>query len=130
MDLDEMARRIGDDPDYNFIVGAFLDGELAGTAGFFRERKLKTRHKGQIWGVYVTDRLRGEGVGRMLIQDLISRASGVEGLEQLVLGVTTSNTAAVRLYTSLGFQSFGCERNSLKIGNTYYDTGHMTLFLR
>jgi Acetyltransferase (GNAT) family len=51
----ETAARLIPDPAGHFLVGAFLDGELVGTAGFFRERGPKVRHKGHIWGVFVSN---------------------------------------------------------------------------
>src|SRR5882672_11385834 len=38
----------------NFTLGAFVDGNLAGTATFVRDTGLKERHKGRIYGFYVT----------------------------------------------------------------------------
>ncbi len=36
----------------HYILGAFTkDHQLAGMAGFRRENKIKTQHKGTIWGV-------------------------------------------------------------------------------
>jgi hypothetical protein len=47
------AARLGEAEGANFVLGAFLAGELVGMAGFFREKHLKARHKGRIWGLYV-----------------------------------------------------------------------------
>src|SRR5215475_14331466 len=44
----------------NFVLGAFVDGQLAGMAGFFRQQQLKLKHKGRVWGVYVTGAQRGK----------------------------------------------------------------------
>ena len=125
--IEDTAARIGSDPANNFIVGAFVDNELVGTAGFYRERGIKTQHTGHVWGVYVTEQARGAGIGRMLMNALVERAAAIEGIEQVVLSVTTTKTAAVALYRSLGFESFGCERRTLKIGERYFDTEHMWL---
>jgi RimJ/RimL family protein N-acetyltransferase len=127
--VEDVASRIGADPVNNFVVGAFIDGELVGTAGFYRERGIKVQHKGHVWGVYVTDRARGAGVGRRLMEGLLARAAAINGLEQVALTVTTTQTAAIRLYLSLGFQPFGCERRALKIGGRYFDEEHMLVFL-
>ena len=126
--VEEAAQRIGADSE-NFIVGAFVDGELVGTAGFYRERGSKTRHKGHVWGVYVTPRARGRGVGRTMMQALLERAAAIDGVEQVVLSVTTTMAAAIRLYQSFGFQSFGCEPKALKLGGKYADTEYMLLEL-
>ena len=66
----EIRLRISKDPANNFVVGAFVDGRLAGTAGFVRETPVKMRHKGRIWGVYLTAELRGQGIGRIDWQGL------------------------------------------------------------
>jgi ribosomal protein S18 acetylase RimI-like enzyme len=123
------ASRLESDPANNFVVGAFVEGELVGTAGFYRSNGLKERHKGHIWGVYVTARMRGSGIGRTIMSALVERATDVEGIEQVGLMVATSQTAAIALYESLGFRSFGCEHRALKIGERYVDEEHMVLYL-
>ena len=60
---------------------------------------------------------------------LSSIAALIEGLEQIVLSVTTTQPAAMGLYRSLGFASFGCERRALKVGGRYLDEEYMVLYL-
>ena len=71
--------------------------------------------------MYVAPEMRGEGLARSLMSALISRASVLPDLEQLVLEVVTTNEAAQRLYSSLGFVPYGLERRALRIGNRYLD---------
>jgi ribosomal protein S18 acetylase RimI-like enzyme len=125
----DAATRLESDPANNFVVGGFIEAELAGTAGFYRSNGLKERHKGHIWGVYVTAPMRGTGIGRMIMSALLERASRVEGVEQIGLMVATTQTAAIALYQSLGFRSFGCEHRALRIGERYIDEEHMVLYL-
>jgi ribosomal protein S18 acetylase RimI-like enzyme len=113
----------------SFVVGAFVDGQLVGTAGFVRHETEKTRHKGFIWGVYVSGKWRAHGVGRKLLEELLLRAQTETGLERITLTVANQQTAAIRLYSSLGFESFGCERNALKVGDVYVDEEYMVLSL-
>jgi ribosomal protein S18 acetylase RimI-like enzyme len=79
-------------------------------AGFRRETGPKTRHKGRIWGVYVTPVKRDGGTGRSLLRQLLEQAGKIQGLEQIMLSVTETQTAAIGLYRSFGFVSFGRER--------------------
>jgi ribosomal protein S18 acetylase RimI-like enzyme len=116
------------DPVHNFVVGMFEEGKLSGTAGFFRRSNNKERHKGHIWGVYVRPQSRGKGVARALMQEIIRRAHGIEGLEQVTL-VASANLPAQRLYKALGFESYGIEPHSLKIGAEYVDDVLMILRL-
>jgi len=114
----------------NFVVGAFDGEQLIGTAGFYRDKGLKTRHKGHIWGVYVTQEARGRGVAREMMRAVLERAVRLEGIEQIMLGVGTARDAASKLYRSLGFESYGCERRALKIGDRYIDEEYMVLFVK
>jgi RimJ/RimL family protein N-acetyltransferase len=102
-------------------VGAFIDGELVGTAGFYRQRNPKLRHKGEIWGVYLTARARGAGIGRAMLVFLLTHAVNVKGIERIIVSAATTQTAAIALYRSLGFRSFAAEQRAMKIGDRYFD---------
>jgi ribosomal protein S18 acetylase RimI-like enzyme len=116
------------DPASNFVVGAFAEGKLAGTAGFYRYTLNKERHKGHIWGVYVRPESRGKGAASALMKEIVRRAREIQGLEQITL-VASANLPAQRMYKSLGFESYGVEPHSLKIGNEYVNDVLMVLWL-
>ncbi len=116
----------GGDPERNFVLGMFEDGALAATTGFFRRQHSKEHHKGHIWGVYVRPESRGKSVARALMQDVMRRARLMPGLEQITLVVST-HILARQFYLSLGFQSYGIEPRSLKIGDDYVDDELMVL---
>ena len=117
------------DPKSNFVVGMFEHGQMIGTAGFFRRPNYKERHKGHIWGVYVKGDYRGKGLGKALMAELLLRVRSQTGLEQVNLGVSTDQLAAKKLYESLGFEVYGHERQSLKIGEEYVDKDLMVLWI-
>jgi len=124
---EEILRRLTADPANNFVFGVFVGGKLRGTAGFVRESQPKSRHKGRIWGVYLGAELRGQGIGRRMLQTVLERAAKIEGVEQIILSVTTTQSAAIAAYRSLGFTSFGIEPRALKIGDRYVDEEYMIL---
>jgi ribosomal protein S18 acetylase RimI-like enzyme len=128
--LDKIAARFRSDPAESFMLGAFQNGELVGLCGFYREAMLKQRHKGNIISLYVAPQARGQGISRTLMNDAIRRARKVAGVEQLLLGVMTTQLAARKLYESLGFVVFGREARAVKIGEQYYDEEFMVLDLR
>jgi ribosomal protein S18 acetylase RimI-like enzyme len=113
---------------HNFVIGVFEDKKLTATAGFYRYVHLKERHKGHIWGVYVRPESRGKGVARALMQEIIGRARSIEGLEQILL-VASAHLPAKKLYEALGFETYGIEPRSLKIGTEYVDDVLMVLSL-
>lgn len=129
MSMENTSARLAPEQRGSFVVGAFADGVLIGLAGFHREERLKTRHKGAIWGVYVTEAWRGNGVARRMISSILDRIGGYADLDHVVLHVTSGQAAARRLYTSLGFETIGHERRAFKIGDEYVDQDHMALSL-
>jgi len=127
--LETVAPRLRALPESHFVVGAFQGERLIGVTGFRREEQRKARHKGFVWGVYVTAEARGKGVARALLTFVQERARTYSGLDQLFLSVSVSQTAARHLYDSLGFEVFGYERHALKIGDTYVDEEHRVCWL-
>jgi ribosomal protein S18 acetylase RimI-like enzyme len=127
MTLESIRNRLGSAED-NFVLGAFIDRQLIGMAGFFRRRGEKIRHRGGIWGVYVSEECRGKGVGRALLGELIGLVQLLPGIEQVALAVSSQNVGAKGLYESLGFEVYGCERRALKIGDAYVDEELMVLY--
>jgi ribosomal protein S18 acetylase RimI-like enzyme len=109
--------------------GAFVDGTLVGAIGLLREPRVKIRHKGEVFGMYVARERAGQGVGSALLAHLIGEARRVPDLAQLTLTVTETNVAARRLYEKFGFRSFGIEPRAIRVGDTHFDKNHMILFL-
>jgi ribosomal protein S18 acetylase RimI-like enzyme len=113
-----------------FVMGAF-DGEaMIGFARFEREPNIKERHKGHVRGVYVAASHRGLGAAKAMIGALIEEVNQDPGIEQLLLAVGLFNTGARKVYTALGFVTFGIEPRALRAGDEYVDEEHMILFLR
>ncbi len=125
-----IAGRFRDAPTCDLHLGAFGDGQLIGSATFIRDKGVKDRHKGHIYGVYVAEAHRGKGLGRALLAHLIKKVRQDTSLEQIILAVATRQEAARALYRSLGFVSFGIEPRALKVGSEYVDEDHMILRLR
>lgn len=124
-----VAERLAPKPDRG-VFGAFEDEELVGMAGLGREDMTKLAHKAFVWGVYVDPAARGKGISRALLQAAVAFAAAVPGLRQVNLSVNAGNTAAVRLYESLGFTQIGLEPCSLYVDGTFHDELQMALRLR
>ena len=125
--VETIAARFRDAHPGNFTLGAFEDGSLVGTATFIRETGEKEKHKGRIYGVYVSSPQRGKGVGRALIARILEGVKENSSLEQVLISVATSQTAATELYRSFGFEKYGTEPRALKVGAAYIDEDHMIL---
>lgn len=79
--------------------------------------------------MYVRAESSGRGIGRKLVQEVVRRARGIEGLEHINLTVVSLNVRAKRLYASEDFKSFAREERGLKMGDSYFDEEQMALRL-
>lgn len=116
----------------NVVFGAFADGLLCGMAilGTSGRTLQRRRHKAEVWAVYVAPEHRGRSISRRLMERVI-QAANERGYRALVLTVETGNVGAIALYESLGFRSYGVEREAtlLKDG-VFCDDMLMQLDLR
>lgn len=134
MSREEWLPRMEAIPNERFILGYFLtedrkEPELAGIIGFSRFEKLKRRHRAMVWGVYVGPVARGRGVSKLLLEECLRRARGMEGLHHLILSLSNHATAACRLYSGAGFKEFGRELEAARTGGVAMDEIHMMLVL-
>ncbi len=131
MSSEDLLRRISSETEFpqRFVLGAFDRNSLVGIHGFRRERREKSSHKGYIWGMFVAPEARGRGVGKAMLTHLIDDVRETEGIEQLILWVSTTSPRARSLYTAMGFERVGTEHRAMRIGDRYIDLHQMVLFL-
>lgn len=115
--------------DHTYTFGAFEGDDLVGTVTLISETKKKIKHRATIVAMYVKPDQRKLGVGKALMNMAINKAKELEKIEQIYLAVTMGNDPAKRLYTSLGFVTYGVDRNGLKIDGIYFDEELMVLML-
>jgi GNAT superfamily N-acetyltransferase len=125
--LETMDRLIGRHP--SLTLGGFDGDGMIGMAGLVAGTRVKQRHVGHIYGVYVLPPWRGSGLARALMAGLIGHARTV-GLGTLILSVTRGNGTAEQFYRALGFRSYGVQPRALCVGGVYYDADQMVLELR
>jgi ribosomal protein S18 acetylase RimI-like enzyme len=129
MTVEEYASRLRGGDTGNFVFGAFEGQALVAMTGFYRETAVKRRHKGWIWGVFVSPPVRGKGVGRALLAEVVEAAKALAGIRCILLTVSTTQQAAIKLYQHAGFRSFGTEPHALMVGERSIDEHHMILEL-
>lgn len=130
--IEVFSRRLSAASDENFVMGAFVGGKLVGTVGFGRNTRRKERHKARIWGVFVEEEHRGQAIARRLLAEVLRCATSLTGLDKIILTVGSQQSAAKRLYSSVGFTIFGHERGALKMGDAgdeYVDEDYMVFWV-
>lgn len=101
-------------------LGAFSP-DLVGYISLAGQYFTKQKHVADVFNLYVNPDHRHQGVARSLVRALLERAKESGRVEKLFLSVMSQNTAAIALYSSLGFTIYGVKSRSLKSGETYLD---------
>lgn len=118
-----------DDPG-NLVIVAENAGRIIGLLNFASEKRRRVRHHGEL-GMSVNKAWRDRGVGRALLQTLIAWAEQYPVLEKLTLQVFATNTRAIALYKSLGFQEEGRQVRDIKLeSGEYVDVFLMARFVK
>ncbi|MBU8878907.1 GNAT family N-acetyltransferase [Bacillus sp. FJAT-29790] len=111
------------------LIAIWVDQDLAGI-GYWRRYNRPTHHPhADIEKVAIDPRYQGHGLGRRLMNQLISAADNA-GIEVLTLDFRGDNARAAKLYKSLGFSEYGRLPRFVAVGTARYDTIFYALDLR
>ena len=113
------------DDELSTLFGAFVDHQLAGIVGLAFDPWEDAQHKATLFGLYVPQAMRGEGLGEQLVQAVLSLAEEEPEIKVVELTVSANNNAALALYRRCGFEQSGLEDCAIRVGEAYYDRVHM-----
>lgn len=125
-DAEIRARAAPEAPGVTF--GAFAGDILVGMAGYVPERRVKTRHKATMVGVFLLPQWCGNGAGRRLTEAVVAHARAQRAI--LHCTVQVGNLAARNLYRSLGFETYGVEPAAICFNGEFFDNELLVLDLR
>ncbi|CAH7147521.1 GNAT family N-acetyltransferase [Vibrio chagasii] len=102
------------------FVAVAKDGGLLGHLALNLSTKLRLKHSAS-FGVAVAKASRGKGVGRFLLEHLVSYCDKELDLARLELEVHANNAAALSLYKSFGFEVEGTKRKAVLVEGELID---------
>jgi RimJ/RimL family protein N-acetyltransferase len=111
----------------NFIVGAFDEVGLVGTAGGYADPERKRAHIGYVVGMWVEPSHRHRGIARELLDRVVQQLRSLPNIATIQLAVKAGNDSAQRLYESYGFTAWGREPMALAHDGRYYDEISLSL---
>lgn len=82
----------------------------------------------EVVGVYVAREVRGQGISKKLVVDLINKIKQDKSIKKLLIGVNPEQVAAMGLYQGLGFKIIGEDKMIMGNGKQY-DNYEMVLIL-
>ncbi|MET7418896.1 N-acetyltransferase [Dactylosporangium sp. NPDC005555] len=111
------------------LRAAHVDGQVAGLGYWLRYARPTHRPHADLEKLAVAADAHGQGIGRALTAALIDDARRA-GIEVLTLDARGDNSAALRLYRSLGFTDYGRLPDFVAFGARRYDKVLLMLDLR
>ena len=103
----------------NFIF-ALDENKPAGMIGLYQEGT-KSKHVINIFSVYVKKEYRGQGIGKKLMEAVLTQIKINQNIIKIKLAVNPAQEAAVKLYQSFGFKITGTFKKELCVEGKYYD---------
>lgn len=117
------------DRENRLLFGAFDSaGTLVAMAGIGRGHHAKSRHRADVWGMFVSPSARRCGLGAGLLEKLVDQAK-LWNLDWLDLCVSSVVPGAQALYVKAGFVAWGTQPDGLRDGGRSIDTVSMSLRL-
>lgn len=96
--------------------------ELVGIVGAHWENYEKTKHIAHIWGMFVDKDYRGQGIGKMLMEEIERRAKQRGQTKKIKLEVVVKQEVALEMYKKLGYRLVGKQEKQLRSGDVYMDS--------
>jgi RimJ/RimL family protein N-acetyltransferase len=125
----EWLEDVTESPGHVVIVAEYAS-ELLGMLNFHVDPRKRMKHHGAL-SINISRAWRDQGLGRTMLQALITWAEEQASIEKLNLEVFATNARAIALYRSLGFQQEGYLAKQIKMApGVYVDVLLMGLWLK
>lgn len=105
----------------HFYLLAIVNEEIAGIITANASQKQRLKHMAE-FGISVRQKYWGQGIGRKLMEHMISWAQSNKVVKKLILYTTHTNHKAITLYEKLEFEREGLIKNGICIRGEFYDT--------
>ncbi len=102
------------------VLVAMRDGEVVAWGSLNRFNPRPAYDHVADFSIYVDRRMRGRGVGRVLLARLIEEARRI-GFHKMVLAAFPTNAAGMRLYESMGFTCVGVYHEQGRLDGRWVD---------
>ena len=110
------ARLAPGDAAADIVIGALLDGQLAGALGLGFAQRPKLRHKASLFGMFVAPHARRRGLGRLLVEAALEEARRRAGIVQVQLTVTEGNPAPQGLVCAMRLRALRRRADGGQVG--------------
>ncbi|WP_207942343.1 hypothetical protein DOK78_001032 [Enterococcus sp. DIV2402] len=110
------------------LLVAHKGQEVVGSLSYHVIDTIPSRNKQWIFGIAVSPTAQGQGVGRLLIEELF-RLARKAGIAKLSLRVMATNPGAITFYKKMGFEQEAHYKKEFWINDTWVDDFQFAYYL-
>lgn len=108
------------DADNQVILIGWVLNEIVGCVVFRAGKWQKVKHTGE-FGISVSKKSWGLGIGTLMMEALLDWAKGTRVIRKINLRVRSDNNRAIAVYEKLGFKVEGTFTREVCIDDTFFD---------
>ena len=123
----EYIKKVRNDSNMHMVLG-FINNSIVSIAEIRCLLRTRISHNSEI-AISVKKEYWGNGIGSVVMQELIRFAKNHKDIRNISLGVKASNLNAIRMYEKFGFIKVGVHKNYFNINGNYDDEYIMDLNL-
>jgi RimJ/RimL family protein N-acetyltransferase len=101
------------------LIVAEINGKVIGLIVFRSKNTKRLSHTGSFTAM-INKEYRNQGIGKLLIKELLNWAEQNPLIEKVSLGVLSTNQRAIQLYKSMGFVEEGRKIKEVKFSKDLY----------
>lgn len=101
------------------MVFALKGHDPIGFLGAYFDDNPKFAHIAFIWGAYVQEHFRRQGVARRMMEAFLEKLLEKDGITKIKTYSVTNELMAVNVYKSFHFDLVGIMKNEMKVGDKY-----------
>lgn len=109
------------DPNKGGIMLVKKSQTLVAMCGWQFNTRVKQKHIAYIYWLYVSKQARAQGVGRKLIESVLEEIVKKKEIKKIFLSVTSTQSSAIKIYESLGFEKVGENKMELYSDDNFLD---------
>ena len=119
---DRWKKLMSEPAEGDYLLLAFVDGQIAGLAGLHPVGKSPRRAHARMLSICVVGPYQGKGVSTRLMQALLDLADKWLPVTRIELTVFSDNARAIKLYERFGFEPEGTHKAYALRDGAYADT--------
>ena len=126
--LDEQTRWLAERSGGHMVIVVEVDGQVAGFAALSPFKQRAAYRPTVENSVYVDPSFQRQGLGRLLMSELIDRAR-LFGFHSVIARIAEGNPASIALHETFGYETVGVEREVGRKFGRWLDVTEMQLML-